>query len=271
MTHHGSYAADASQDHGAPRRRTVSGVEFDNLTLSEAVDRILELAHSKSVELVVTTNLHHLQLLQDDEEFGAAYARAAMRLADGRPILVTARLRGVPLKARVTGAELMPEVCRRAASTGTQTAIVGGGPGVADRAADRLVRAFPGLPRPIVVYPPYGFEHSSVTTSEVIERIRLANAAVCFVALGAPKQEKFVASNAERLPPGVYLCVGAAVDFAAGTKRRAPQVIQRLGLEWLFRLSQEPRRLFRRYLRNLLYVEELARALSVRVTSRRDG
>ncbi len=223
------------------------GLEFERLTFEAAVDRVIGYAASDSAHLVFTPNVDHVVQLQRDGEFSRAYGKATLLLADGAPIVLMSRLTGSGLPARVTGADLLPSVCRRAAKLGLRVFILGGAPDVLLSGMARLSKSCPGLQ--IDGYSPeFGFEQDPIRAEEVARYVGKAGAHIVFCCLGAPKSEKWLASMQHELGSGVVLSVGAAIDFAAGGRRRAPVLVQRLGMEWLFRLLQEPRRLWRRYL-----------------------
>jgi N-acetylglucosaminyldiphosphoundecaprenol N-acetyl-beta-D-mannosaminyltransferase len=181
------------------------------------------------------------------------------------PILWAARLLGSPLPAKVSGSDLVMPLMRRAERMGWRVYILGGGPGVGEKAAERLVSQ---LPRLIVVgtdAPQVDMRAARATRAPAIERVRAVNPDLVLVALGAPKQELLIAEFSEELRPAVLLGIGASVDFIAGTAQRAPRWMSDAGLEWLYRMAREPRRLWKRYLLRdpefaLVLVREFLRA-----------
>lgn len=223
----------------------LAGARVHPVTPAEAVRIVADWADADVPAVVVTPNVDHLVLLEEDEEFRAAYDAARLQLCDGMPLMVLARLSGTPLPARVTGADLFLDVCAEAAARGQRIFIAGGMPDVLAKGLAVLADRFPGLD--VVGHsPPVGFEG---TPAEEDLRTRIAAAApdIVMVCLGAPRAEIWATAQCERYA-AVYLCVGAAIDFTAGTRKRAPSWMQGAGLEWLYRLAQEPRRLSRRYL-----------------------
>lgn len=224
------------------------GLPFHNVTLSEAVDLCEALLSRGERGLVVTPNTDHVVKLSRDPAFREAYGRATLIVPDGMPIVWASRLLGAPLKARVAGAALLPALCERAALRGWRVFFLGGIPGVAEKAAARLTDRYPGL-RVVGCYaPPFGFESDAAESERIVTRIRMTRPDILFIGVGAPKQEEWGAAHLDSLGAPLVPCVGAAFDFAAGSVRRAPTWLQHAGLEWLFRLLQEPRRLWRRYL-----------------------
>ena len=223
------------------------GLPFRNATLAETVNLCEGLLRAGKCGLVVPTNTDLVVKLSRDPAFREAYGRATLIVADGMPIVCASRLLGTPLKARVAGADLLPALCERAAQRSWRVFFLGGMPGVAEKAAARLMDRYPGL-RVVGSYaPPFGFESDAAESERIVTMVRTARPDVLFVGVGAPKQEKWSAAHLNALGAPLVPCVGAAFDFVAETVRRAPTWMQRSGLEWLFRLLQEPRRLWKRY------------------------
>lgn len=229
------------------------GISIDNLTMEETLRRLRAQLSNGGKGYVVTPNVDHIVRLQQDPEFREVYRRAALVVVDGMPVLWASRLLGRPLKERVCGSDLVPELCRVGAEAGASVFFLGGYEGVAEKAAENLSRAYPGLKIAGTYAPPFGFEADPKQDREAVERVRRSGADVLFLALGAPKQEKWIARHIGELPVKVALCIGSALDYQAGAVRRAPAWMRRTGLEWLWRVGLEPRRLARRYL-----VEDLA-------------
>lgn len=224
----------------------VGRARIDCLSFEQAVERICELANSgRSSQLVVTPNIHHVVRLERDEDFREAYHEAALSLPDGWPVAMAARWAGCHAQRRVPGADLLPAVCEVAHRRGLTVAFVGGQPGAAETCGDALKARFPGLRVVFVHAAPVGFDADLPAMQELLEGVAAAHPNLLFLGLGSPRQEIF----AHRHRPGadVVLGVGAALDFYAGVRPRAPRLLQRAGLEWLFRVAVEPRRLWRRY------------------------
>lgn len=250
------------------RNEIFSGGDDDLFDLLEA------LVASHESHLVVTPNVDQVLLAERDGRSRAAIDRASVLLADGAPLVALARVLGGRRVARHTGADLLPGIAGRAALRGWTIAVTGGAQGVSDQAVEVLRAANPGSTIVSVPFPQRG-ESSEDGDLDVIDRIAASDAQIVFVCLGFPMQEDWYRTWADVLPPAVYIGAGAAVDFAAGAKSRAPRVVQAVGAEWVWRLLQEPRRLVRRYLvRGPLFVlviagAVLARANGVRVAWRR--
>lgn len=231
------------------KRVLLYGITIDNLTPAEAVEEVRRLLdYGKGQHYVVTPNVDHVVRLEHDPAFRKAYASAALVLPDGMPLVWASRLLGRPLRGRVTGADLLPQVCQMAAASGKSIFLLGGREGVAEGAARNLQARFPGLRIAGFYSPPMGFERDAAENRRIVERVNRARPDILAIGLGAPKQELWISEHRRSLDFGVALCVGAALDFAAGTLARAPRWMREAGLEWLWRLAREPRRLWKRYL-----------------------
>jgi exopolysaccharide biosynthesis WecB/TagA/CpsF family protein len=229
------------------------GVDVAAVDIDGAVAHVLQLAQADRSSYLVTMNVDHVVELRDRERFRRAYDGADVRVADGAPIVMTARVIGHRLPGRVTGADLMPRVIAEAATLGLRVAIVGGAPDVNERAIEVLRERHPGLD--VQGWSPYGFEDDPDRAEEIAHRLAELKADIVFVCFGAPRSEIWIAEHRHLLPRGVAVCAGAGVDFIAGSKQRAPAWMRRAGLEWAFRLGLEPGRLWRRYLvRDLAFV-----------------
>jgi exopolysaccharide biosynthesis WecB/TagA/CpsF family protein len=223
------------------------GFRFDALTQAEAETKVVALAREPGVHLVFTPNVDHVVTAHRRPDFRHAYEAATLQLADGAPVVVTAYLAGRPLPGRATGSDLLPGVCAVAAREGLRVVVCGGTPEVNEKAIGVLRARHPGFDV-IGTSPPFGFDADETATRELIAWLDGAGADVVFLCVGAPRSELWLAAHRGELPDGAYVAAGAAVDFVAGTKRRAPRLLQRIGMEWLWRLAQEPGRLGRRYL-----------------------
>jgi N-acetylglucosaminyldiphosphoundecaprenol N-acetyl-beta-D-mannosaminyltransferase len=229
-------------------RIDVGGMLIDNVTTAEALAAIEGLVAARAGACVVTPNVDHIVKARRDPEFAAICRDAALVLADGVPVVWASRLLGTPLKEKVSGSDLFPRLCALAAGKGYGVFFLGGRPGAAALAAQRLRAEHPALRVVGDCCPPMGF-HDDPAWNERIERlVREARPDIHFGALGAPKQERWIHRHQAACRVPVAIGIGASIEFAAGVVRRAPAWMQRAGLEWLWRLLLEPRRLWRRYL-----------------------
>ncbi|MEM9352500.1 MAG: WecB/TagA/CpsF family glycosyltransferase [Planctomycetota bacterium] len=235
------------------------GIKIDSVDLASAVERVTRWCsepRAAACRYVVTPNVDHVVQLKTNHELGAAYRAAAMVLADGAPIVAASRLLGNPLPERVAGSDLAPALFAEAGRSGNlqerplTVFLLGAAPGVADEAAKRIHKRFQGVQVVGTCSPPLGFEHDPTQTDKICEMVSSAKPDVLLVGLGAPKQEIWTAQNHARLEAKVALCIGATIDFLAGHRSRAPLWMQHAGLEWLYRILKEPRRLAGRYFKD---------------------
>ncbi|MEV0353168.1 WecB/TagA/CpsF family glycosyltransferase [Nonomuraea sp. NPDC050680] len=233
----------------APRAR-VGAVGIDAITEPEVAEHLARAWHDGLGGMIVTANVDIVRAATRDPELAELVAGAELVVADGMPVVWAARLGGLRVPGRVTGASLVFTLSEVAAREGRSVFLLGGEPGVAEAAGEVLAGRYPGLRVAGVYAPPFGFERLAGGMGETVEKVRAAAPDLVFVGLGFPKQERVIAALRPELPHAWYLGCGAAIPMAAGRFRRAPDGIQRVGGEWLFRLALEPRRLVRRYLRD---------------------
>jgi N-acetylglucosaminyldiphosphoundecaprenol N-acetyl-beta-D-mannosaminyltransferase len=226
------------------KQTRILGCDFDAVTLDETLDRIMSLIHERRRGYLCTVNCAILMMMRGNTRLRGFVDKAFMIVADGMPLVWGSRLRGEPLPERVTGVDLVEGLCERAAKQRLGIYLLGAAPGVAQRVADRYTKQFPGL---IVSGISDGYFSAADCESKVRE-INESRAAILIVAMGVPRQEAFIEDNWSRLEVPFAIPVGGSFDVLAGDRARAPRLIQAMGLEWAFRLAQEPRRLFRRYL-----------------------
>lgn len=232
-------------------------VSVDDLSLNEAVENIYKASANLEAKYVVTPNADHVLRLEKDLFFREIYAQAEYVLADGITILLLARRLGFKLKERVCGSDVMPALCEKAAGTDKSIFILGGPPGAGDIAANRLKNKYRGLNIVGVYSPKYGFENDKSELDYINSMLNSLKPNIVFVGLGSPKQEAWIYNHGRHLKVGVLLAIGAAIEFEAGTVKRAPKLMQKIGLEWLYRAFTEPRRLGKRYLKNFRFLKYL--------------
>ena len=235
----------------------ICNVIIDNLTMQEALSETARLIETGKDQYIVTPNVDHIIKLQKDEEFADIYRKANLVLADGMPLLWASKYLGTPLKERVTGSDLLPELCKLSAQRGYKVFLLGGRPGAAERAGKILSEKFKGLNIVGTYCPPFGFEHSQDENRKIIHIIKEVGPDIVFVGLGAPKQEKWIYSNKELYKAKISIGVGVSFEFIAGMVKRAPIWLQRIGMEWFWRLIMEPKRLWKRYLKDDMKIFKL--------------
>lgn len=229
------------------------GIDIDVLDMKGAVGRLREWVESEtgSCRYVVTPNVDHAVLYQENAPLRNAYEGADMVLADGHPIVWTSMITGKRLPERVAGSELVPKLFDDFNGNGKlKVFLLGAAEGVGAKAAENMKRTWPNVETVGVYSPPMGFEKSDEQSEIILEKLKEAKADVVIIGLGAPKQEIWVSKYADRIPASAALCVGATIDFLAGEKKRAPVWMQRSGIEWLHRMCSEPKRLVKRYARD---------------------
>ena len=229
------------------QRVRIGQIWIDALTFDQAIDAIDDLVAAGGGGTIFTPNIDHVVQVEHNAVFRAAYDDVSLSVVDGQLLLWASYVLGTPLPEKISGSDLMVPLARRAAARQWRVYLLGGGPGVADLAAKELQKQFDidivGTDAPFVK--PDGHP---VEGPAVIDRIAKARPHLLFAAFGAPKQELFLHRSAPTLGPTVGIGVGAGFDFVAGRVKRAPGWISKSGLEWLYRLAQEPRRLAKRYL-----------------------
>lgn len=195
---------------------------------------------------VATINLDHVVKLRSDPAFAAAYRAHSHVVADGNPIVWLSRLAGRAVDL-VPGSELIDPLCARAAAAGIAVALVGATAETLAAAGGALEERHPGLRIAARIAPPFGFDPDGAGAGRIASDLRESGAGLCFLALGAPKQERLAARLQDALPGCGFVSIGAGLDFIAGTQRRAPAWARRMALEWGWRLAGNPRRLAARY------------------------
>lgn len=226
------------------------GVQMDPLRMDQAVAQVLSWVQDDRTRcrFVVTPNVDHVVMLEHHQGLQAAYRDASLVLVDGAPVLWSSRLLGHALPERVAGSDLVPNFFAAVSEEQrVRVYLLGAGPGVADRAAANIRRRWPAVDVVGTYSPPLGFEKDAAETESILARIEAVQPDVVIVGLGAPKQELWVHQHCQRIAAKVALCVGATIDFLAGERSRAPVWMRDAGLEWLYRIATEPRRLAARY------------------------
>ena len=226
----------------------VGGVAIHAITEAQCIDHILGELDAERGGWVVTVNVDHLSCFARAPQYATLCARADLAVADGMPLVWASRLQGTPLPERVAGANLVVSLSRAAAPRGRAIFLLGGSPGTAEAAAAALCRQAPGLRIAGTSCPPPGFERDRRAMARLVRRLGAAAPDVVYVGLGKPKQDQVIARLRAALPRAWFIGVGASFGFVSGAVPRAPERMQRLGLEWAHRLAQEPRRLAARYL-----------------------
>lgn len=221
---------------------------YDDLSLEDFLDHVdRAIVRKDKTYRMVSLNLDQVVKMDRDPAFREAFNSSDYILMDGVPLVKYARSKGMSVKEKVSGSDLIYSLCEHAAQKGYSCFFLGGKEGVPEAAANNLSERYPGLLVAGSYSPPFGFEKSESQLEETCMRVSKAAPDICFVCFGEPKQTLFAYKNAVKLNASFTLCLGAAIDFAAGSAVRAPKWMQDCGLEWLYRFIKEPRRLFKRY------------------------
>lgn len=224
------------------------GMPFHALTFERAVAMMIDMARGDQSRYVVTANVDHVIRFSRQPDVRRLYTQADLVVADGMPLIWASRLLGMPLPERVAGSDLMPALCAAAESEGLSVFFLGGADDAAEAAARVLKTRHPALKIAGIHVPPFGFERDAEASKIALDAVRSARPDILFVGLGSPKQEHWIAAHRETCGAKLSIGVGITFSFVAGRVQRAPRWMQRCGLEWLHRLCQEPRRLWKRYL-----------------------
>jgi N-acetylglucosaminyldiphosphoundecaprenol N-acetyl-beta-D-mannosaminyltransferase len=230
-----------------PPRVNILGVGISAITMQTALAVIDGWIARREPHYVCVATVHGVMECQRDPALRRIYNRSGLTTPDGMPLVWLSRLSGFPSVERVYGPDLLLALCEHGLDRGYRHFFYGGGPGVAEALAARLRARFPGL-QIVGTYTPPFRPLTPAEDAAVVATINAAGPDIVWVGLSTPKQDRWMAEHVGRLTAPVLIGVGAAFDFHSGRKRQAPRWMQRSGLEWLFRLSQEPRRLWRRYL-----------------------
>lgn len=249
-------SATAFVEHTSPDQTVRIGhLDVHPVTTTDVVSRLRTDWQAGRGGVIVTPNADIFHRTRDDRDALSIVKSCELVVADGMPLVWSARLSGQPLPERVTGSSLVEVLAEAAARENRSLFIVGGGStDTSDRAAEALADRYPGLRVVGAVTPPFGFEQDSAQMEALSDKVVSSKADLVYIGLGFPKQERLGLRLREHMPATWFLGCGAGVQMAAGTVSRAPSLVQRIGAEWLARLLREPRRLARRYLRDDLPV-----------------
>lgn len=231
----------------AASRCPILNTTFNNLTLPEVLAAIRTLIPQRRSAAVVELNTDVIMKIEADPELKRMVGLADLSLIDGKPLVWILRSRGITVKEKISGSDLMPHVCEMAAAHGFSVFILGGTEENARKAGQNLRKTYPQLDFRGSYSPPLGFEKDPAECQRILQLLEEKDPDILFLCFGCPKQEKWWLANYQKLHLGVCLCAGASVDFMAGAVKRAPRWMSEHGLEWFFRFLMEPKRLFRRY------------------------
>lgn len=219
----------------------------NNVNMDEAIQAIEDMIASEKKSYIVAINVDVVMKIENDSYLKDITDKADMVLVDGKPLEWIAKWHKRPIKAKISGSDLVPILCERAAEKDYSIFIIGGKEGIAEKAKQNLERDLPGI-RIVGTYaPPFGFEKDGNELIRINEMISDVHPDILIACFGCPKQEKWIYENHQKYDAKVSVCAGATVDFLAGNVNRAPKWMSDHGLEWFYRFLQEPKRMFKRY------------------------
>jgi len=230
----------------------------DNVTKEEAIAHIEQCIKNKRMGHVITPNVDQIVRIEKDRYFKEICDHAELLLVDGHPLMWISKWYKRPFKEKICGSDLVPDLCRVAAQKGYAVFFLGAAEGVAAKAAENLQRKFPGLTIAGTYSPPYGFEKKPEEIKKINQMLFESKADMLFVGMGVPKQDIFIYENMHKYQIPMSFSIGATIDFEAGIQKRAPKWISKIGMEWMYRLFREPKRMFKRYLVDDMKIFRLA-------------
>ena len=220
----------------------------NNVSMAEALDKICQLILMRKKSYTVAVNVDVIMKMEKDLELRKITDEADLTLVDGKPLVWIARWHKNPVKAKISGSDLVPELCKVASKRGYSIFIIGGKDGIAEKAKHNLEKELEDIKIVGTYAPPIGFEKDEKELQKINSMISNVHPDILIACFGCPKQEKWIYENYMKYDATVSISAGATVDFLAGNVNRAPRWMCDHGLEWVYRLFQEPKRLFKRYL-----------------------
>lgn len=221
---------------------------IDNLTADEAVKYIEKCIQDRKIGHVITPNVDQIIRIEKDNYFKEICDNAELLLVDGHPLMWIAKYYKKPFKEKICGSDLVPKLCEVAAKKGYSVFFLGAAPGVAEKAAENLIKEYPELNVAGTYSPPLGFENDKDEIKKINDILLKSKADMLFVGMGVPKQDIFIYENKDNYKIPMSFSIGGAIDFIAGKQKRAPKWISNIGMEWFYRLVNDPRRMFKRYI-----------------------
>ena len=219
----------------------------NNVNMKEALKEICRLVEAKQKSYVVAINVDVVIKMEKDKYLRKITNKADLTLVDGKPLVWIAKWHKRPVKAKISGSDLVPLLCKLAAKRGYTIYIIGGKEGIAEKAKANLEKDIPNIKIVGTYAPPLGFEKDEKELANINAKINAVSPDLVIACFGCPKQEKWIYENYHKYNGTVSVCAGATVDFLAGNVKRAPKWMSDHGLEWFYRFLKEPKRMFKRY------------------------
>jgi N-acetylglucosaminyldiphosphoundecaprenol N-acetyl-beta-D-mannosaminyltransferase len=228
-------------------KQSLLNTYVNNVSMDEAICAIESLIVQPQNSYVVAINVDVVTKIEEDPYLKKITDSADMVLVDGKPLIWISKLHKKVVKEKISGSDLVPQLCKRASEKGYKIFIIGGQDGVALKAKQNLEKQYPAIQVVGTYAPPFGFEKDEQELNKINDMISQAAPDLLIACFGCPKQEKWVYENYQKYQAKVSICAGATVDFLSGNVTRAPRWMSNAGLEWFYRFLQEPKRMFKRY------------------------
>lgn len=241
------------------KKQPLLNTYVNNVDMQETVAAIESMIEDGGKHYVVPINVDVVMKIEKDVYLKKIVDSADMVLVDGKPLVWISRWNKKPIKAKISGSDLVPVLCAESAYKGYTIFIIGGKDGIAAQAKRRLEKQYKNIKVVGTYAPPLGFENDQEELEKINKMISDAHPDLLIACFGCPKQEKWIYENYQKYDARVSICAGATVDFLAGNVRRAPKWMSEHGLEWFYRFLQEPRRLFKRYFIDDIKILKLVR------------
>ena len=229
------------------RKQALLNTYINNLSMTETIETIEQMILSDKKAYIVPINVDVVIKIENDQYLKKVVKEADLVLVDGKPLVWISNFYHKPVKAKISGSDLVPLLCEKASQKGYTIYIIGGKEGIAEQAKKKLEEKYPGINIVGTYAPPFGFEKDKNELEKINQMISQNTPDILIVCFGCPKQEKWIYENIRYYNAKVSICAGATVDFLAGNIKRAPKWMSEHGLEWFYRFLQEPKRMFKRY------------------------
>lgn len=229
------------------KKQALLNTYVNNFDMSETLQAIESLLESDKKSYVVPINVDVVIKIEEDDYLKEIVNNAEIVLVDGKPLIWISKLHKKPIKAKISGSDLVPLLFERGSKKGYSFFVIGGAEGVAEKAKQNLKIKFPQIKIVGTYAPPIGFDKDENELQKINQMINDSEADIVIACFGCPKQEKWIYNNYQKYNAKVSICAGATVDFLAGNVKRAPRWMSEHGLEWFYRFLQEPKRMFKRY------------------------
>lgn len=241
------------------KKQPLLNTYVNNVSMDEAVNELNRLIEEKRKSYVVAVNTDVIIKIESDTYLKKITDEADFTIVDGKPLVWISKWCGRPIKAKISGSDLVPKLCELAEEKGYSIFIIGGKEGIADKAKENIEKIHTEIKIVGTYAPPIGFEKNAKELNRINRMISDAHPDIVIACFGCPKQEKWVYENYKKYNGAISICAGATVDFLAGNIKRAPKWISECGLEWFYRFLKEPKRLFKRYFVEDMKIIKLAR------------